>query len=54
MEGFPSDRMLQAEKGPIALLMDPNFRTALIGSRLPIPCFLVEVAGIMDGAFFSV
>ena len=22
--GLPSDRMLQAEEGPIALLMDPN------------------------------
>jgi hypothetical protein len=33
--GLPSDRMLQAEEGPIALLIDPNLRTPLIGPRHP-------------------
>lgn len=38
-------RMFQLEEGPIALLIDPNLRTAFIGPRSPHTEFVVEVCG---------
>lgn len=45
MKGIPRCRMFPAGEGPIALLMDPNLRTAFIGPDPPHTVFVVEVCG---------
>jgi hypothetical protein len=53
--GLPSDCMLQAERRTDSIANGPEFVNGVDWSRAhPIPRSLVEVAGIMDGAFFSV